>query len=390
MAPRSRPARIAFFDAYAQTEGAGLALLDLLAHIDRRRFEPIILLPRPGALAGAAAEAGLPVRTIEPPPPLDAYGHRLPSAGVGEKLRAGVALARYSRTIARRLRADSIDLLHCNQTRAAVTAGPGGRLARLPVVWNVRIHERLPRSLVRVADVCSDLIIPLTDRDFAGLPDEQRLLRKSTVIRNAIDTQRFSPAGRGIALRSAPGVAQDAPVILSAGVLVRRKGFDVLLRAMGRVLVHLPEARLLIAGGEPAGHPGCRAELEALVRDLGIAPNVVLLGRREDMPDLLRACDLFALPSRHEGDPAVVLEAMATARPVVVSSPAAAAVDHGETGLVVPTGDEGALAEALIALLRRSERARRMGAEGRRVVVQRHDIRAMARRYEAAWAGLLR
>jgi glycosyltransferase involved in cell wall biosynthesis len=117
---------------------------------------------------------------------------------------------------------------------------------------------------------------------------------------------------------------------------------------------------------------------------------VTLLGPRGDLPELLAACDLLVLPSRHEGDPAVVLEAMASARPVVVTPAAAASVEADGTGLIVPQDDPSALAQAIIRLLRDPEAARQMGVAGRAVVEERHDIRAMVSRYESVWEGLLR
>jgi glycosyltransferase involved in cell wall biosynthesis len=348
------------------------------------------LLPREGPLAGMLREVDCPVEVIEPPPPLDRYGRRLAAAGGLTKIRAALALARYARTVSGWLRKREVDLLHCNQTRATVMAGPGGRLARAPVVWNVRIRERLPRAVVRLAAACSKLIIPLTEHDFQGLPDERRLLRKSTVIRNAVDTDRFTPDRDRAAARARLGLAAGTPVVLSVGVLVRRKGFDLLIRATKGVRQRVPGTKLLIAGQEPGGVEGAREELEALAAELGVTDAVTLLGQRDDVPELLAACDVFALASRHEGDPASVLEAMATARPVVVTPAAAAAVEDGRTGLVVPTDDAEALAEALASLLADPELRRELGRAGRAVVAAEHDMAAMVRAYEDAWESVLR
>lgn len=381
-------AKIAFFDAYALDAGAGIALRDLIERIDRERFEPVALLPRHGPLAEMLGAADCRVTVIEPPPPLGVYGRGLLDGSRADRLRAVVALARYWAAIARRLRCHGVQLLHCNQTRAVVEAGPAARIAGVPVVWNVRISERLPRPVLLFCDECSDLIIPLTEHDFAGLPDEQRFLSRSTVIRNAVDTRRFSPSLDRASARERLGVG-DVPLALSAGVLVWRKGFDRLIRAMSRVVQVMPEARLLIAGEEPDTGGGCKAELGALVAELDLADNVTLLGHRPDMPELLAACDLFVLASRHEGDPAVVLEAMAAGRPVVATAPAAASVREGGTGLVVPGDDVAALSAAMVALLADSARAGCMGEAARAVAEAEHEIDAMVRRYEAAWEMLL-
>ncbi|MFW5866745.1 MAG: glycosyltransferase [Armatimonadota bacterium] len=388
MQTASARSRIAFFDAYALTAGAGIALCDLVERIDRSQFEPVALLPRHGPLADMLREVDCPIHVIEPPPPLGAYGRRLGGGGGPEMLGAARALTQYAWTVARWLRAQEIDLLHCNQTRAVFEAGAGGCIAGVPVVWNVRIREQLPRLVVRLCDEYSDLIIPLTVGDFAGLADEQRLLSRSVVIPNAVDSARFSPGRDRAATRVRLGVG-ERPLVLSAGVLVPRKGFDLAIRAMSTVVRVCPDAMLLIAGGEPDTTGGCRAVLEALAADLGLVNNVTFLGHREDMPDLLAACDLFVLASRLEGDPAVVLEAMATGRPVIATAPAAASVRDGVTGLVTPADDAEDLARAMLRLLAGRERSRAMGEAARRVVEAEHEIGDMVRRYEAAWAALL-
>ncbi len=378
------PVRIAFYDAYALSAGAGLALRDIIARIDRDRFEPVALLPREGALAELLREIDCPVEILAPPPPLSTYGGGLTGAGPVMKVRGALALARYGWTVARWLRRSHIELLHCNQTRAAVQAGPGGRLAGIPVIWNVRIRERLPRILVRLADLCSDRIIPLTPNDFAGRADEDRLLRKSTIIPNAVDIEAFRGDSDRKAARNRLDIAPGRAVILSVGILVHRKGFDTLIRALATVVESQPDVLLLIAGEAPEGVDGGRGELEDLVDSLGLHENVQLLGWREDVADLLTACDLFALASRREGDPAAVLEAMASARPVVVTPPAASAVEDGVTGLVVH-GDGDAFAAAMAQILGSPRRARQMGRTGRGVVEERHEIGAMVRSYGAVW-----
>lgn len=384
-----RAARIAFFDGYALTEGAGLALLDLIRRMDRERFEPMALMPRDGPLAEALTVAGCPVEVLPPGPPLNAYGRRLLVGGAAQKMRAGLALASYSVRLARWLRRRRINLLHCNQTRAAVLAGPAARLAGVPMLWNVRIHERMPPPIVRIAECCSSLIVPLTEDTFGDLETEQRLMSRARVIRNAIDLERFAARRDGQATREALGIPRDVPVILSAGALVPRKGFDVLIRAMPAVLEHHPQAHLLIAGGKAEGMDDCEAELQEMIAALDLSDAVTLAGRRSDMPRLFALSDLFALTSRCEGDPAVVLEAMACALPVIATPDAAAAVEDRVTGIVVPR-EYCAAAEAICELLARPDLSRRLGEAGRARVEQHHDLRAMVRAYEEAWASLLR
>ncbi|MEA3401994.1 MAG: glycosyltransferase family 4 protein [Armatimonadota bacterium] len=395
MARGGRPWRIAFYDAFASVDGPGMVLLELLQHLDRSRFQPHVVLPREGTLMAGLREADLcPVEVLPPLPPLDAYGKRLLQAGAIARLRAGIALLRHTAQLRRWLRQADIALLHCNQTRAAVQAGPAGRIAGLPVVWNARIRERLPASVVRIAAWSADRIIPLTDDTFSELPEtfglnEAGLRAISTVIPNAIDPLRFHPSVDGTHVREELGIPTDVPVLLSVGVLVPRKGHDVLIRAMPAIRRHQRDARLLIAGGPAEGREHCRSELEELASGEGVSAAVRMLGRRDDVPELLAAADVFVLASRHEGHPAAVLEAMAAGTPVVVTPPAAVAVADGVTGIVVPPDEPEAVAEAVLELLARPERAHATALAARQHVERHHHIREMVRAYERVYLELL-
>jgi len=390
MGSRTRPARIAFCEAYAAMDGAGLMLCEIVHHLDRDRFEPCAVLFMDGALFEGLRAVDCPVDVLCPDPPLDQLGRRLLHASLPTKLRAAWSLHRYARRMSEWLRARDVRLLHCNQTRAAVLAGPGARRAGVPNVWNVRIREQLPPSVLRLAEHCASRIVPLTDDSFAGQPREQQLMRGATVIPNAVDVVRFAPSVDGSPVRAELGIPPGAPIIVSVGILMPRKGFSVVIRALPHIISVHPDARLLIAGA-PSGidvgdHP---AELRSLAAELGVADAVYLLGRRSDVPELMAACDVFALASSHEGQPGVVLEAMATARPVVVTPAAAAGVEHGRSGIVVPEGDPAAIAAAVLDLLARPERAREMGRAARRDIEEHHDVRAMVRAYERVYLELL-
>ncbi|MDQ7773476.1 MAG: glycosyltransferase family 4 protein [Elusimicrobiales bacterium] len=143
--------------------------------------------------------------------------------------------------------------------------------------------------------------------------------------------------------------------IAAAGRLTRQKGFDLLLGAFARIAPSFPDWQLTIAGEGPE-----RAGLEKLASELGLAGRAVFPGALPSLAGLLRNSDLFALSSRFEGFPNVLAEALACGLPAVSfdcpSGPAELMRD-GVDGLLVPPGDEKALAEALAAL---------MGDEGRR------------------------
>ena len=177
------------------------------------------------------------------------------------------------------------------------------------------------------------------------------------------------------------------------GRLHAQKGLDVLLAAMPLALKNLPTLKLVIAGDGPE-----RGRLATQSLSLGLSDRVIFTGELDRPEEALAACDCLALPSRWEGMPNAVLEAMAAGLPVVASAVGAVPelvvtgkVDQnvpGETGLVVPPGDSGALAAALVAALQDPERAAAMGRAGKERVARRYGLSRMIAEYELLYTEL--
>lgn len=172
------------------------------------------------------------------------------------------------------------------------------------------------------------------------------------------------------------------PIVGAVGRLAFQKGFDVLLRAMRDV----DNASVVIIGdGEDRG------KLQALARRLGVADRTIWAGWSDDVRSYVRSFDVFALPSRFEGFPLAVLEALLAEKPVVAADVGSVgeAVIPGETGFLVPPDDAGALAAAIQQLLDDDELQRRMGARGRRLVLDRFTAEHMAHSFSALYRELL-
>jgi glycosyltransferase involved in cell wall biosynthesis len=164
---------------------------------------------------------------------------------------------------------------------------------------------------------------------------------------------------RGALARRSLGVDDATPLVIAAARQERQKGLDVLLKAVPRLRALVPEARLVVAGRPGALTDSLRREGDRLGAAVGF------LGPRDDVPDLLAAADVFAMPSRWEGLGSVLLEAMALEAPVVASDLPAVREVVGHDALLVPPGDPDALAAALATTLldregaaARAERAR--------------------------------
>jgi glycosyltransferase involved in cell wall biosynthesis len=315
--------------------GAENAMFMLLASLDRAQWEPTLLLedaPDVEPLAERAAGLGVPVRRI-PPMPL------------------GLTGARRVPGLVRLLRGERPEVFHAHMSSpvACKWGLTAAVLARVPAVlgtvqvgaydpdrssrWQLRaLVSRVDRFLAVSREIADELVEDL------GWPAE-----KVEVTYNAVDVGRAAvPAPPG--LRARLGGSETRPLVLTPARLNAQKGHDALLEAIAAV----PDALFLLAGDGPD-----RERLEARTAELGAAGRVRFLGRRADVPQLLAACDVFALPSLYEGSSLAVLEAMAAGIPIVSSAIGGTEelIDDGRSGLLVPPGDAPALAAALRRLL---------------------------------------
>ena len=185
-----------------------------------------------------------------------------------------------------------------------------------------------------------------------GIPAEQVV-----VVHDGIDVGKIDrlPA---LDIHAEFWLPHGVPVIANIAALVDHKGQKYLLAAMPRVLRTVPEAHLVVFGeGELKG------ALERQVKDLRLDKHVILAGFREDVLQLVKSADLFVMSSLTEGLGSTVLDAMAMRLPVVGTHAGGIpeAVVHGETGLLVASGDSRALADAMVRLLKDRQLRQRMG-----------------------------
>lgn len=190
--------------------------------------------------------------------------------------------------------------------------------------------------------------------------------------------ERFAahPEERG-ALRAELGVGAGEVVFTCVARFAPQKAHDVLLRAFARARGQRDDLRLLLVGDDPFGDGRTRAE--ALARELGVHGPVVFCGIRRDVPALLAASDAFVMSSLWEGLGLVFLEAMATGIPVLATDVSAVpeVVRGEETGLLVPPGQDEPLAAALLRLADDPGLRGRLGAAGRKRVLDHFGLDRM-------------
>ena len=209
------------------------------------------------------------------------------------------------------------------------------------------------------------------------------------VVLNAIDISNWVP-GRGRDERRAEfGFAPTDTVITTVCRLFPGKGLTELVRSFARVHAEQPDTRLLVVGGEMVH--GYLGELQTLASELGVADRIVFAGRRDDVPALMAASDIYAMPSMFEPFGLVYLEAMAMQLPVVALNNGGTpeVVDDGRAGLLSEPGDVGQLADNLMALVVDPARRARFGRYGREQVESRFTLDRMARDTAAVYRMLV-
>jgi phosphatidylinositol alpha-1,6-mannosyltransferase len=268
------------------------------------------------------------------------------------------------------------------------------RVLRLPFVIYAHGNELLEAE--RASWDRSRVVLRTADRVLANSRFTAQLLERLgvapdriAVVNPGCDIERFTPGDPSPALAAAyPQLRGSSPVLLTIGNLVLRKGQDVTLRALPTLIARWPDIRYVIAGD---GRD--RRELEALASSLGVQSNVLFLGRVPDalLPDLLRRCDLFVMPSRMradhcdvEGFGIVFIEANACAKPVIGgrSGGIEDAIIDGQTGFLVDAESPDAVGASIAKLLEQPELARRMGEAGRERAVRNFSWRTIAVRID--------
>ena len=378
---RGRIRVVTLVDRLSVQGGAEHLALITATRLDRERFDSTLCVsrwPPPASdVAGDAYEAALAR--------LERTGTRLEPLRRRRKLE----LAPWAR-LARFLRREHVDVLHAHKFGSNVWGMLAGSAARVPVLL---AHEHTwsyeGQPLRRLLD--RELIARRADRFIAVSREDQRRMiaveridpARTLFIPNGIPP---SPAPGGRDVRSELGIAPDAPVVGSVGVLRAQKAHHLLLRAARELERRGLAVSVLIAGQGPE-----QGTLESLARELGIADRVHLLGFREDVSDVLHALDVAVSCSDFEGSPLAVMEYMDGARAIVATAVGGVPdlIDDGVHGLLVPPRDSGALAEAIGSLLADPQRARRLGENARARRRSEFDIDTLVRRLEDLYEELL-
>ncbi len=210
--------------------------------------------------------------------------------------------------------------------------------------------------------------------------------KRMKCIYNGIDTVRFSPSDSSW-MRARLDLKADDFIIGITGRLEDQKGHIYLLQGSRNLQQTIPEHKVLIVG-DGALEEGLKEEC----RKLGIENNVLFLGFRENIEDFYNLFDVFCLPSKFEGLPLSVVEAMSCAKPVVCSDIPnnREIIENNVDGILVPVGHHEGIAEAINTIYKSPDQARVMGTKARKKVLKKFDFGKNLKAIEALYVQLSR
>lgn len=295
------------------------------------------------------------------------------------------------------LKSSRIDVIHTHDFYTNIFGMTAATLARLPVrIASMRetagMRTPTQKRAQRIAYSLAHQVVANSNAVRDTLIAGGMAPEKVTVIYNGVDFGRLTvPATSRCETLSTLGLHSEAIkhrrfISIVANMRHDVKDYPMFLRAARRVKQAVPDAAFLLAGEGELKH-----SLQALANELGVQDSTYFLGHCERIAELLDVSEICVLSSKAEGFSNSILEYMAAARPVVATNVGGASelIAEGDTGYLVASGDDEAMAARLVSLLQDPQKAKAMGEFGKRLVQQKFSCEAQLARTEALYNRLL-
>jgi len=334
--------------------GGEISLYFLIKHLDKCRFQPVVLCPDRGRFFSKVEALGIQPKLLKMP--------SLKGKGL-------LLLPKTVQQLSRLVRREKIRLIHGNGSRCSIYAGLAARLTHVPLLWHVRIMDREP-LLDRFLAFLSTKIVT-NSQAVAGRFEFISKPEQISVVHNGVDTNAFNPEVDGSEIRKELGLEEKQKLVTILGRMDAWKGHRFFLRAAQQTVKCVDQVTFLVVGDGDL-----REELQEDAVKLGIADSVLFCGYREDIPKIIAATDVLVLASLAESFGRVVIEAMAMGKPVVATNvggvPEIIRSDH--TGILVELANPDAIAQAVVRLLKDEELSKKIGQAGLRRVQEKFTI----------------
>lgn len=284
--------------------------------------------------------------------------------------------------LARLIRSERVSIVHTFFPASDLFGGVIARLSGCPILVSSRRDMGFQRSgmhrvAYRLAGKLFDQVHAVGDRvRLCHIQQDGLDPTKVVTVRNGVDLDEIDRAPNEFRVEGS-GLENASHWITCVANIRPVKALEVLISTAAIVCREFPDARFIIAGA--VQDSPYMQELEELARRLYVHQNVTFLGRRPDVPSLLKMSNVFYLPSRSEGLSNALIEAMACALPCVAADVGGNGelIQDAGNGYLVPHGDPDAAAQRILALLRNPRLAREMGQSGRRIAESGFSVHSM-------------
>jgi len=355
--------RILYIHGITDMGGAERDLLAMLGELNRSQWEPHLACPSEGPLRRAIQRIGVSAHALSLHPWRKWYSPFVRWAGVND-LRALVKHLQPA-------------IVHVNDiwwVPHAVQALSANLPRSMPIVAHVR-QEIEPEKIVRYDLDQVEAVVAISRQVEHALREGGVQPRRLQTIYSGLDFSKSPPQGRDRALICEKlGLPAGAILIGTVANLFPRKGYDVMFRALPKVLEGIPSVHYVIVGSAETDYA---RSLRTLAQELGISRHVHMAGFQDPVQPFLDALDLYVHPALMEGFGIAVVEAMAAGKAVVATRTGGLpeVVEHDRTGLLVQPGNSKELGDAVLSLLQDASRRERMGRAGAARARERFDLR---------------
>jgi len=367
--------RVLYFHHRTETDGRGL--IDVLDHIDRRRYSVWVVVSGEGTLQEELERRGTPV-TVVPHERVPRVRRYTALAQPGEVSRGRAVIARVEP-----------HLVHIDSTALElIYAGVASRLCAVPVIWHVReVRARNARSemVAKLIRGCAARLVPVSRAASAWLGTP--LNGQMVIIPESIDTDLFSlGTSSACSVYRELGLSRTLPSVGHIGLMVPVRRVKDFIRASA-VVHRSVEAQFVIARSDQPQDTTVVRDLRRLAKELGIAHRTRFVPVHTDLTDLIPALDIVVSSSTSQCSTRTLLKAAACGKPIIATRTGGVpqGVVHERTGLVVEPGDVDGLAGAILTLIDNRDLAVRMGSSGRAYVTEHFSTRHIAHRIQTLY-----
>jgi glycosyltransferase involved in cell wall biosynthesis len=377
------PKKIVFVECAAAMGGVQFSTLYLVQHLDRARWNPIVVCPEEGDLTEACRRLNIQTHVLRQPKLRStsfsiSNDVRLPNPAAW--LWDGVAMFISVRRLARFLRKTKPDLVVTKGLFPHFYGGLAARLSGIPCIWHVQdfISERFLGLYRRAFSLVARLLPNHIIADGAAIGRQlSAVANRCSVILNGVDTNVFRPGIDGADLRDELHIPGGAIVVGHVGRMTPWKGQHYLLEAFAPVACEVSNAYLVFVGDPVFDTDSYQNKLLELTAELGLKDRVRFAGYRHDLPKVLAAMDVFAFTSvEKDTSPLTLLSAMAAGLPTVAFDIEGVRelIDEDEQLVLVKARAADALAESLLRLISDPELRRRLSTAARRQVESKFSL----------------